>query len=331
MPFAEYASACYNSPVFKIGKVNLTSNILMAPMAGFTDIGFRALCRAGGAGLTYTEMVSMKGLKYNSVKTAALLITHASERPSAVQIFGCDPDIMSEMCLRPEISAFDIVDINMGCPVPKIVNNFEGSSLMRDPALAEKIIKAVRKNVKTLTVKFRKGFDEAHVNAAEFAKMCEGAGADAVTVHGRTREQYYGGASDTGIIAKVVSAVKIPVIGNGDVYLARGLTPERLMEETGCAAVMIARGALGRPYVFSKAYADFAAGRTAAYQKPSVYGMVSAHTDILLKYLPESVVVRNMRGHMAWYLKDIPGGKKLKAAINKMESVSDILEALKNI
>ncbi len=314
-----------------IGKARLSSNIFMAPMAGFSDIGFRALCRNFGAGLTYTEMVSMKGLKYNNEKTGKLLETHRSEKPSAVQIFGCDPLIMAEMCLSPLIARFDIVDINMGCPVPKIVGNGEGSSLMRDLGLAEKVITAVRKNVKTLTVKFRKGFDDKNINAVEFARMCEGAGADAVTVHGRTREQFYSGASDIGIIEKVVSAVKIPVIGNGDVYLAKNMTPGKLMYDTGCAAVMIGRGALGRPFVFSKEYAGYALGESAEYVRPKVSGMVKAHLDILLTVMPEAAAVRNMRGHAAWYLKETAGGKKLKTEVNKAVTAKELLAIIKDV
>jgi nifR3 family TIM-barrel protein len=314
--------------VLKIGKVNLSSNVLMAPMAGFTDIGFRHLCRSYGAGLTYTEMVSMKGLKYNNARTVKMLITDETEKPSAVQIFGSDPAVMAEMCASEHISAFDIVDINMGCPVPKIVNNFEGSHLMRDMPLAEKVIKACRKNVKTLTVKFRKGFSGASVNAVEFAKMCEGAGADAVTVHGRTREQFYSGAADWDIIARVAAAVKIPVIGNGDIYLTRGITPEKMIGETGCKGVMIARGALGRPYVFSKEYLS---GKRREFIKPSVYSMVKTHIEILSRHFDGDFIVKHMRGHLAWYLKEIPGGKKLKAEINKMAAIEEIFEAIKNI
>ena len=316
--------------MFKIGKVVLSSNILMAPMAGFSDIGFRHLCRVFGAGLTYTEMVSMKGLKYNNARTVKMLIKGGLETPSAVQIFGCDPAIMAEMCLNEHMSAFDIVDINMGCPVPKIVNNGEGCSLMLDIALAEKIIKAVRKNVRTLTVKFRKGFYESETNAVEFAKMCAGAGADAVTVHGRSREQFYGGASDLGIIARVAAAVKIPVIGNGDVFFLKGVTPERMLSETGCKGVMAARGALGRPYVFSKEYRDFASGKTANFKKPSVYSMVKTHIEILLRHFPEEHVVRHIRGHMAWYLKDIPNGKRLKVAVNAAQRIEEVFSILCN-
>ena len=304
--------------MFKIGKVILSSNVLMAPMAGFSDIGFRHLCRGFGAGLTFTEMVSMKGLKYNNARTVKMLLVDESETPSAVQIFGNDPDVMSEMCATEHMRKFDIVDINMGCPVHKIINNFEGCRLMRDIALAEKVIKAVRKNVKTLTVKFRKGFDGANVNAVEFAKMCEGAGADAVTVHGRTREQFYSGAVDLDIIGRVAAAVKIPVIGNGDIYLSGGMTPEKMIRETGCAGAMVARGALGRPYVFARS-------------RPSVYSMVKTHIEVLARHFDADFIVKHMRGHMAWYLKEIAGGKKLKAEINKMTEIGDILEAVKHI
>ena len=318
--------------MFQIGKVKLSSNILMAPMAGFTDIGFRHLCRFYGAGLTYTEMVSMKGLKYNNSRTVKMLITDLIEKPSAVQIFGCDPAVMSEMCLSGHISKFDIADINMGCPMPKIVDNGEGCHLMRDMRLAENVVKAVRKNVKTLTVKFRKGFNIGEPNAVEFAKMCEGAGADAVTVHGRYREQYYSGESDLDIIAKVAAAVKIPVIGNGDIYLLKDATPERMMRETGCKGVMVGRGALGRPWVFQMGNGKREMGNAVGEaDKPSVYETVKTHMEILLRYYDEGLVVRNMRGHIAWYLKEAPGGKRLKVEINAMKGAAEVLRALEGL
>lgn len=317
--------------MLQIGKVVLSSNVFMAPMAGFSDIGFRHLCRSFGAGLTYTEMVSMKGLKYNNARTVKMLVRDGLETPSAVQIFGGDPAIMAEMCAGEHISAFDIVDINMGCPVPKIVNNGEGCRLMLDMPLAERIIKAVRKNVKTLTVKFRKGFYDGTANAVEFARMCEGAGADAVTVHGRSREQFYGGAADTDIIARVAAAVKIPVIGNGDIYLLKDATPEKMLSETGCKGVMIARGALGRPYVFSGEYRDCAAGSAEGFKKPSLFSMVKTHIGILLRHFPEERVVKHMRGHMAWYLKEMPNGKRLKIAVNAAKSVLEIEDIISGL
>ena len=235
----------------QIGNVKMANNLILAPMAGVTDQPFRRLCREQGCGLLYTEMVSAKGILYNNRNTKELLQVREEERPIAVQIFGSDPEILGEMAARIEEGPYDIMDLNMGCPVPKVVNNGEGSALMRDPKLVERILSSLTKKVKKpVTVKFRKGFDENHVNAVEIARIAEACGISAVAVHGRTRQQFYSGKADWDIIRQVKEAVKIPVIGNGDIF-----SPEdakRILEETGCDGLMIARGARGNPWIFKE-------------------------------------------------------------------------------
>ena len=233
----------------QIGNVVLQNNLILAPMAGVSDLPFRLLCRKQGAGLVCMEMVSAKAILYGNKNTEGLLEIDQGEIPVSLQLFGSDPDIISEMAKRIEERPFAILDLNMGCPVPKIVNNGEGSALLKDPKLVEKIlIKTVRAIKKPVTVKIRKGFDEEHVNAVEIAKIAEGCGVAAVAVHGRTREQYYSGQADWEIIAKVKQAVSIPVIGNGDVV--DGPSAKALLTQTGCDGIMVGRAAQGNPWIF---------------------------------------------------------------------------------
>lgn len=300
----------------KIGNVLLESNVLAAPLAGVSDIGFRSVCRLSGAALCYTEMISAKGLFYNNDKTIKLLQTTEREKPCAVQIFGSEPDLMAEMCKSPHLRKFDIIDINMGCPVSKIIKNNEGAALMGDIKLAEKVIKAcVKAADKPVTVKFRKGTNENNINAVEFAKMCEGSGAALVTVHGRLLSQLYGGKSDPQIIKKVAENVKIPVIANGDIFSADDA--ENLLYETGAAGVMVARGCLGNPQIFSEI-----SGQKQPLTKKEA---VIMHAQIFAKYADEKTVCLNMRKHLMWYLKGVKGAKQYKAASAQVSRLEDIL------
>lgn len=299
-----------------LGRLALPHGLLLAPLAGYTDLGFRAVCRANGAALACTEMVSAKGLFYGNRQTFELLRTLPDERPSAVQLFGSEPEVLAEVCRRPEIRAFDLLDLNMGCPMSKIVKNGEGSALMRAPEQAAKVIRACRRNFPgTLTVKFRLGWDDAHRNAPDFARMAESEGADAVTVHGRTAEQLYRGRADLSGIAAVKAAVRIPVIGNGDVV---DLPSALAMAETGCDGILIGRGALGDPGLFARLLK-----KIPPLSRKQAAG---THFEILLGFLPEKRAVLNFRKHMAAYLRGIPDGKNLKLAALSAGSAEQMRE-----
>ena len=310
----------------KIGNVTLPNRYILGPMAGVTDLPFRVLCKEQGAGLLCMEMVSAKAILYNNKNTESLLEIHPDEQPVSLQFFGSDPKIMSEMAKRVEERPFDIMDINMGCPVPKVVNNGEGSALMKNPRLigeiVEKTVKAIKKPV---TIKIRKGFDEGHVNAVEIARIAEASGAAAIAVHGRTREQYYTGKADWDIIRQVKEAVKIPVIGNGDVVSAE--TAQKLVEETGCDGIMIGRAAQGNPWIFQqiKVYQDDAM----IIDKPTVNEiseMVMRHARLLVKYKGEYTGMREMRKHAAWYTAGLPGSSKLRQKLNDIETIEELGE-----
>lgn len=315
----------------KIGNVILENNLILAPMAGVTDLPFRLLCKEQGAGLAGMEMVSAKAIMYHNKNTESLLEIHPDEGPVALQLFGSDPDIMSDMAKRIEQRPFSILDINMGCPVPKVVNNGEGSALMRNPSLAEAIVSKVVKAIdKPVTVKIRKGFDDDHVNAVELARVCEAAGAAAVAVHGRTREQYYSGRADWGIIAKVKESVSIPVIGNGDVV--DGITAERMMDQTGCDGVMIGRAARGNPWIFReiKAYLE----RGEIIKKPSpeeVRDTVLRHAALQLEAKGEYIGIREMRKHVSWYTAGYPHSARLRQRVNEMETFEDVKKSIEVI
>lgn len=310
----------------KIGNVELDSPVALAPMAGVTDLPFRILCREQGCGLMCTEMVSAKALLYKNRNTKPLLETKPEERPVAVQLFGSDPEIMSEMALMLEEGPYDIIDVNMGCPVPKIVNNGEGSALMKNPKLAGEILSAMtRKLKKPVTVKFRKGFNDENVNAVEFAKMAEQSGAAAVAVHGRTREQFYSGKADWDIIRQVKEAVSIPVIGNGDIF-----TPQdagRMMEETGCDGVMVARGAKGNPWIFSRIDHYLKTGEVLPKQGPEeVKQMILRHAELLVAFKGEYTAMREMRKHVSWYTAGYPHSAALRNEINLVETMEELTE-----
>ena len=310
----------------KIGNVELDSPVALAPMAGVTDLPFRILCREQGCGLMCTEMVSAKALLYKNRNTKPLLETKPEERPVAVQLFGSDPEIMSEMALMLEEGPYDIIDVNMGCPVPKIVNNGEGSALMKNPKLAGEILSAMtRKLKKPVTVKFRKGFNDESVNAVEFAKMAEQSGAAAVAVHGRTREQFYSGKADWDIIRQVKEAVSIPVIGNGDIFTPRDAG--RMMEETGCDGVMVARGAKGNPWIFSRIDHYLKTGEVLPKQGPEeVKQMILRHAELLVAFKGEYTAMREMRKHVSWYTAGYPHSAALRNEINLVETMEELAE-----
>ena len=313
----------------KIGNVTLENNIILAPMAGVTDLPFRLLCKEQGAGLLCMEMVSAKANYYNNKNTEALMEIDERELPVSLQLFGSDADIMSEMAKRIEEKPFAILDINMGCPVPKVAGNGEGSALMKNPALVREIVSKVVKAIeKPVTVKIRKGFDEEHVNAVEIAKIIEDCGAAAVAVHGRTREQYYSGKADWDIIRQVKEAVSIPVIGNGDVTGPE--SAKKMIEETGVDGIMIGRAARGNPWIFKQIREYLESG--VLPEKPSleeVREMMLRHARMQLECKGEYTGIREMRKHVAWYTAGYPNSARLRAKINEVETYEELTELLK--
>ena len=312
----------------KIGNVELANPYILAPMAGVTDLPFRLLCKEQGAGLLCMEMISAKAIQYNNKNTKALLEIHPDEFPVSLQLFGSDPDIISEIAKRIEELPFSILDINMGCPVPKIVRNGEGSALMNQPKLVHEIVEKTAKAIKKpVTVKIRKGFDDESINAVEIAKIIEDAGAAAVAVHGRTREQYYSGKADWDIIRQVKEAVSIPVIGNGDVV--SGESAIAMMKETGCDGVMIGRGAQGNPWIFSELLEYERTGKLPP--RPSIEelkDMMLRHARLQMKYKGEYLGIREMRKHVSWYTTGLPNSAKLRGEINAVESYEELEKLL---
>ncbi|MEE1303958.1 MAG: tRNA dihydrouridine synthase DusB [Agathobacter sp.] len=312
----------------KIGNVTLPNNLILGPMAGVTDLPFRLLCKEQGAGLLCMEMVSAKAILYKNKNTKPLLTIDPRETPVSLQLFGSDPDIVSQIAHQIEDLPFDILDINMGCPVPKIVNNGEGSALMKNPKLAgeiiEKTVKAIKKPV---TVKIRRGFDEEHVNAVEMARIAQESGAAAVAVHGRTREQYYSGKADWEIIRQVKEAVSIPVIGNGDLLCAEDVIA--MEEQTGCDGFMIARGAQGNPWIFKQILHYFETGQQ--LPKPElgeVADMILRQARMMLEFKGEYIGIREIRKHAAWYTTGYPNSSKLRDAINTVETFEALEEMI---
>ena len=315
----------------QIGNVVLDNNLILAPMAGVTDLPFRLLCREQGAGMVCMEMVSAKAIYFHNKNTEELMEIHPDERPVSLQLFGSDPDIISEMAKQIEERPFAILDINMGCPVSKVVNNGEGSALMKNPKLVEQIItKTVKAIKKPVTIKIRKGFNDSMVNAVEIARIAEGCGAAAIAVHGRTREQYYAGSADWDIIAQVKQAVSIPVIGNGDVV--DGPSAKALLEKTGCDGIMVGRAVRGNPWIFKEILHFLETGQELAGQDAGeVRDTILRHAAMELEGKGEYTAVREMRKHISWYTTGYPNSAALRRNINSMETFEELKQAVRAI
>ena len=315
----------------KIGSLELKNNVILAPMAGVTDLPFRILCSEMGAGMVCMEMVSAKAISYNNKNTVDLLRVEESERPASLQLFGSEPELIGEVVKKIDGRNYDVLDFNMGCPVPKVVNNGEGSALMKDPDLAFRIMEQLVKNsTKPVTVKFRKGFDSEHVNAVEIAKAAEAAGVNAVAVHGRTRAQYYSGEADWDIIRQVKKAVKIPVIGNGDVT-----SPEKakaLVEQTGCDGIMIGRGAEGNPWIFGQVVHFLETGEKLPLPtREEKKTLAIRHAALMQKYKGEYIAIQEMRKHLAWYTAGMPNSSRFRGRINSMNTMEELLAGVEEI
>jgi len=312
----------YVHPI-KIGNVEIENNIFLAPMAGISDMPFRILCKEKGAGLVYTEMVSSKGMFYDDNKTKKLMQIDERERPVAIQIFGSDPEIMGKIAKEVSKDA-DIIDINMGCPAPKVTKNGEGSKLLLDLELIDKITKNVVQNSSVpVTIKIRKGWDDEHINAVEVAKIAEKNGIAAITVHGRTREQFYSGKADWEIIKKVKETVSIPVIGNGDII--DGETAKKMFDETGCDAIMIGRASNGNPWIFEQIINYLKNGKK--IEPPNVETvklMILNHLKMLVEHKGEYTAVREMRKQIAWYIKGMQNAANIRNEINKIEDLQEL-------
>ena len=314
----------------KIGSVTLDNNILLAPMAGVTDLPFRLLCREQEAGLVCMEMVSAKAILYKNKNTESLLTIHPQEGPVSLQLFGSDPKILSEMARQIEERPFSILDINMGCPVPKVVGNGEGSALMRQPKLVEEIVTVVKAVKKPVTVKIRKGFNDTCVNAVEIARIAEQCGAAAVMIHGRTREQYYTGEADWEIIAKVKDKLSIPVIGNGDIK--DGASAEAILRQTGCDGIMVGRAARGNPWIFRQIAAYLQDGTVLpAPEKEEIRATILRHAKMQLEYKGEYTGIREMRKHVSWYTAGMPDSARLRRTVNMVESFAALEELVREM
>lgn len=314
-----------------IGKVQLKNAIFLAPLAGVSDRPFRLLCAEQGAGLVYTEMVSAKAISYNNKKTEQLLEISPECETVGVQLFGRDPVIIAESAKRIDCEDITLFDVNMGCPVPKIVNNGEGSALMKEPKLIGEILEALVKAVdKPVTIKIRRGFSEEMTNAVEIGRIAQECGAAAIAIHGRTREQYYSGKADWACIKELKEAVSIPVIGNGDIFSA--MDAKAMFEYTGCDAVMVARGAQGNPWIFSEILSYMASGYIP--ERPTVgevIAMIHRHKDLMIKEKGDYIALREMRKHVSWYTKGLRNATLLRGVINQADNFKDFERILNEI
>ena len=312
----------------KIGNIENENCLALGPMAGVTDLPFRLLCKEMGCNMLYTEMVSAKAILYKNKNTKELLNIDKNEHPVGVQLFGSDPDIMAQIAAQVEEGECDFIDINMGCPVPKIVNNGEGSALLKQPKLVEEILTKMVKAVnKPVTVKIRKGFENGTVYAVEIAKIAESCGVSAIAVHGRTREQYYSGKADWDVIKDVKKAVKIPVIGNGDIFSAEDA--KAMKEYTGCDGLMVARGARGNPWIFREIKEYLENGNV--IDKPTINDireMIIRHAKMLVDYKGEYTGIREMRKHIAWYTAGLPHSAELRRMCNQIETMENLVETV---
>lgn len=308
----------------KIGNITVDGNLALGPMAGVTDLPFRVLCKEQGADLIYTEMVSAKGIYYKNKNTEPLLEIREDERPVALQLFGSDPDIMGSMAAEIEHRNFDILDVNMGCPVPKVVNNGEGSAMLKTPELAGKVISSIANSInKPVSVKFRIGFDEIDSNIVDFAKRMEASGAQLIAVHGRTRAQYYSGEANWDIIRQIKKAVSIPVLGNGDVFTPQDA--KAMLDQTECDGIMVARGVRGNPWLFKQIKAYLEHGEL--IEKPTceeLVAMVLRHGRLQVEWKGEYIGIREMRKHVAWYTTGYKNSAKLRGKVNEINTYRDL-------
>ena len=300
--------------MLKIGSLELDSNVILGPMAGVTDLPFRIVCKKYGCAMVCSEMISSRALHYEDKKTYKLLETDQRETPLSVQIFGSEPDLMAQAAEKiQKMNKASVIDINMGCPAPKIVNNNDGSALMKDIELSSRIIRAVREATSLpLTVKFRKGWEVGKENYLDFGLMCQESGADAVTLHGRTRTQYYSGKADWDAIKNLKEKLSIPVIGNGDVFKYEDI--QKMIDYTGCDGVMVARGSLGNPFIFSNKEVS----------KNEVIETALEHLELMVKVKGEHIGMLEARKHMAWYVKGMHSAARIKDTINSISKLDDM-------